>query len=109
MPFVMTALSHRLMMTTEQRPAERLSMGEELLPEEGPDQMHDFRKRVGDQETLSPLPILKACRRFWLDLRSRAFFSSSALAASRIKMAQSWATNESVTCRYQPVQLLTSY
>jgi hypothetical protein len=108
-PFVMIELSDRLMMTTEQRPGERLSMGDELLPEKGPDQMHDFWKRVRDQDTFSPLPILKACRLLWPDWCSRAFFPSSALAASVIKVAQSWATNESVTCRYQPVQDLTSY
>lgn len=108
-PFVMTELSNGLMMTTEQRPAERLSRGDEPLPEEGPDQMDDFWKRVGDQQALSPLPILKACRLLWLPWRSRAFFPNSALAVSRIKVAQNWATRESVTCRYQPVQLLTSY
>ena len=107
--FIMTHFGYRLMMTTEQRPGERLSMGDDLLPEKGPHQTQYFWERVGDQDALSPLPILKACRLLWPDLRSSTFFPVRALAASVIKVAQSWATNESVTCRYHPVQLLTSY
>lgn len=108
-PLVMTTLSNRLMVSAEKRPAEDLSMGRHLLPNQGPHQTEDLRERGRDQQVRSPRLCLNWLRLPTLGLGRRTFFSCSALARSAIEVAQNWDTKESVTWRYHPVQLLTSY
>src|SRR5579859_1202381 len=105
----MVCLSHGLMVTAEQRPAERVSMSNHLLPDQEPHQAQDFWQCVGDQQASNPLRSLNWSRLLWQWPCSNAFFSDPVLARSCIKVAQNWATSERVMCRYHPVQDRTSY
>lgn len=108
-PFVMGRFGHRLMVTAKERPGNDVGVGDRVLPDQGPDQAQDFGHTERDQPELSPRRILNAFRLPGQDSSIWAFFSCSALAWPCINMAHSWATSESVTCRYHPVQFLTSY
>ena len=104
----MARFGHSLMVTPKEGPGYDMSVDDHLVPDQGPDQMQHFWERIGDQQTANPLRRLKVCRLLGPCLSSQAFCSCSALACSAIKVAQTWATKERVTCRYHPVQLLTS-
>lgn len=107
--FVMVNLSDRLMVPPKERPGHHLSMLNDLLPHQRPDKAKHFWKGVRDQWTTNPLWHLNCCKLLGLDCCSHAFFSRAVLACSTIIVAHNWATSESVTCRYHPVQEGTSY
>jgi hypothetical protein len=106
---IMTHLRHRLMMTTKEGPGQGVSDRLHPLPHQRPDQAKHFGERVGNQLTTNPLWDLKCCKLLGPAFGSQAFFFCSVLAWSIIRVAHNWATSERVMCRYQPVQLLTSY
>src|SRR6266567_98892 len=108
-PFVMIRLSNGLMVTPKERPGKGLSVCDRLRPDRGPDQAWHLWEGVGVQQTTNLLRCLNCCKLLEPQFGSQAFFSGSALACSAINVAHNWATRESVTCRYQPVQDLTSY
>ena len=83
----MTGLSHRLMMTPKERPGQRVSVCDHLLPEKLPDHVEYFWQGVGDQPTANPLRDLKCCKLLGPGFGSQAFFSCSALACSIISVA----------------------
>ena len=77
---VMTGLSHGLMMPPKERPGQRVSRGDHLLPEPLPDQAQDLWHGVGDQKAPNPLRDLKCCKLLGPDFGSQAFFPCSAFA-----------------------------
>lgn len=83
----MTRFGHSLMVTPKEGPGYDMSVGDHLVPDQGPDQMQHFWQGVGDQPTATPLRRLKVCRLLGPEFGSQAFFSCAVLACSVIKVA----------------------
>src|SRR5258708_35286207 len=99
----------RLMMTAKEGPGHSVCVRDRLLPDQGPDQAQDLRHTERDQPGRRPRWILNAFRLLQQGSGIWAFFPCSALGWPCINVAHNWAASQSVTCRYHPVQLLTSY
>ena len=79
-PLIMTGLRHRLMMSPKERPGQRVSRGDHLVPQQLPDHAPDLWQGVGDHPLANPLWDLKCCKLLGPVFRSQAFFSCSAFA-----------------------------
>ena len=79
-PLVVTGLRHGLMMPPKERPGQRVSGCDHLLPEQLPDQAEHLWHSVGDHPTANPLRDLKGCKLLGPGFGSQAFFPCSAFA-----------------------------